>query len=235
MIFRMLCFSVIFLLFPVAAFSQQMSVSPVSGTKMPSGFPIDFYRSTRGLDSLGISISFLEDGKVLGGNLAIPIDERLQAFLGVGLGLFDDLEINGNFKGPTNSIPPSPIAAAGMVLTSDPGKTGLQSFLSGSFNVISMKAVRDVPLVSIVGLTAQGVGGVFKRLEVSSEWVAIPFLGVSYAYTWAITDNKISDVKETTESDSFSGLVGLELELAPELSVWGSLTFSFDSSDTIVK
>ena len=95
-----------------------------------------------------------------------------------------------------------------------------------------------------MGLTAFGTAGIFKRLKTSSDWVMTPSFGVSYAYTWLTTDDKWLDQKETTESGEFLGGVGLQLDLAPEINIWGALTLanapsfgifgSFDTSDTIL-
>ena len=46
-----------------------------------------------------------------------------------------------------------------------------------------------------------------------------PSFGVFYEYTWETTDDKLSAEKESTEFSDFSGGVGLQLDLAPEVSV----------------
>ena len=205
---------VTFLLFPLTAFSQS-----------------SLYRADPGESALGMSLSFLDNGKILNGYLVSPIDNTTQAIFGVGIGLID----NENLKGTGTSIPPSPSGAVALEKTSALGTTGLQSFVSGGVGASSAKRVGtadDVTLRSVVGLTAFGGAGIFKPLKTSSELVMTPSFGVSYAYTWLTTEEKQLNQKETTESGNFSGAIGLQLDLAPEVSVWGALTFSFDTSDT---
>jgi len=182
---------------------------------------------------IGMSISFLDNGRNLNGYLTSPIDQNTQAIFAAGIGLID----NENLKGTGTSIPPSPSGAVALEKTSPLGTTGLQSFVSGGVGASSAKRIRtvdDVTLRSVVGLTAFGGAGIFKRLKTSSDWMMIPSFGVSYAYTWLTTDDKRLGQKETTESGEFSGGVGLQLDLAPEVSVLGALTFSFDTSDTVL-
>ena len=204
------------LLFPLTAFSQG-----------------SLYRSTPGKSALGMSISFREDGKVLGGHLLSPIDHNTQVLFSVGVGLFE----NEKLAGLNVSIPPSPSGTVALEKTSALGTTGLQSFLTGGVGASSAKGVWDEgneTALSIVGLTAFGGAGIFKRLKTSSELVMTPSFGVFYAYTWETTDYKISGKQESTELSDFSGGVGLQLDLAPEVSVWGALNFSFDTSDTVL-
>ena len=207
---------VMLLLFPLTAFSQTSS-----------------YMSTPGKSAIGMSISFLDNGRNLNGYLISPIDHNTQAIFAAGIGLFD----NENLKGTGESIPPSPSGVVALEKTSGLGTTGLQSFLVGGFGASSAKRIRtadDVTLRSVVGLTGFGGAGIFKRLKTSSDWVMTPSFGISYAYTWLTTDDKWLNQKETTESGEFSGGVGLQLDLAPEVSIWGALTFSFDTSDTVL-
>ena len=207
---------VMLLLFPLTVFSQTSS-----------------YMSTPGKSAIGMSISFLDNGRNLNGYLTSPIDHSTQAIFGVGIGLRD----NEDLKGTGESIPPVPSGVVALEKTSGLGTTGLQSFLASGVGASSAKRVRtadDVTLRSVVGLTAFGTAGIFKRLKTSSDWVMTPSFGVSYAYTWLTTDDKWLDQKETTESGEFLGGVGLQLDLAPEINIWGALTFSFDTSDTIL-
>ena len=64
--------TVMLLLFPLTAFSQT-----------------SLYRLTPGKSALGMSISFLENGKNLSGYLTSPIDHSTQAIFGVGIGLLE--------------------------------------------------------------------------------------------------------------------------------------------------
>ena len=203
-----------FLLFPLTAFSQS-----------------SLYRSAPGKSALGMSISFLDNRKNLNGYLTSPIDHNTQAIFAAGIGLFD----NDQLADLNASIPPSPSGAVALETTSSLGTTGLQSFLTGGVKASSAKGVLtddNITVVSIVDLTAFGGAGIFKRLQTSSELVMIPSFGVFYSYTWETADYKLLGSKESTEFSDFSGGIGLQLDLAPEVSVWGALTFSFDTSDT---
>lgn len=202
------------LLFPLTVFSQTSS-----------------YMSTSGKNAIGMSISFLDAGRNLNGYLVSPVDHSTQAIFAVGIGLHD----NEVLEGTGESIPPAPVGAVALQKTSGLGTTGLQSFVSGAVGASSAKRVRtvdDITLRSVVGLTAGGAAGIFKRLKTSSDWVMTPSFGVSYAYTWLTIDDALLPKKETTESGDFSGGVALQLDLAPEVNIWGALTFSFDTSDT---
>ena len=208
--------TVMFLLFPLIAFSQTSS-----------------YMSTPGKSAIGMSISFLDNGRRLNGYLTSPMDQSTQAIFAVGIGLHD----NEALIGTGESIPPSPAGTVALEKTSGLGTTGLQSFVSGGVQASSAKRVRtvdDVTLRSVVGLTAAGSAGIFKRLKTSSDWVMIPSFGVSYTYTWLTTDDAQFPQKETTEFGEFSGGVALQLDLAPEVNIWGALTFSFDTSATVL-
>ena len=205
---------VMFLLFPLTAFSQS-----------------SLYRSDPGESALGMSISFLDNGKNLTGYLTSPIDQRTQAIFAVGIGLFE----NDQLADSNVFIPPSPSGAVALETTRSLGTTGLQSFLTGGVKASSAKGVltdENITAISILDLTAFGGAGIFKRLKASSDLVMTPSFGVFYSYTWETTDDKLFDEKESAELSDFSGGVGLQLDLAPEVSVWGAFTFSFDTSDT---
>ena len=184
-----------------------------------------------------MSISFLDNGKLLSGHLATPIDDNTQAIFAAGIGLLDRIELldKKTLEALGVSIPPAPSGAVVLERTSVVGTKGLQSFLIGGTGASSVKVVwidGNKPFLSSVGWTAFGGAGIFKRLKTSSELVMTPSFGVSYAYTWATAEDKESGAKETAESGNFSGAVGMQLDLAPEVSVWGGLSFSFDTSDT---
>ena len=211
---------VMFLLFPLTAFSQ-------------SGF----YRSPPGKDALGMSISFNDNGKYLRGYLVSPLDNSTQAIFSVGIGLLDRIGLwdTETLKTYGASIPPAPSGAVALQRTSALGTTGLQSFLTGGVGASSTKIVltdQNEPLLGFVDLAAFGGAGIFKRLKTSSELVMTPSFGVFYRYTWSTAEDKESGEKETAESGNLLGAVGLQLDLAPEFSMWGALSFSFDTSDT---
>ncbi len=206
---------VMFLLFPLTAFSQS-----------------SLYRSTPAKSALGISLSFLDNGKILDGYLVSPVDNSTQAIFGAGIRLLDNEDLN-------ETSPPSPSGVVALEKTSELGTTGLQAFLSGGFMASSRKYVSsetNITSLSTVDLTPLGGAGIFKRLKSSSELVITPSFGVYYAYTWrTTTDYRVSEETITTEFSDFSGTAGLQLDIAPEVSVWSTLTFSFDNPETILR
>ena len=204
---------VMFLLFPLTAFSQS-----------------SLYRSTPAKSALGMSLSFLDNGRILDGYLVSPVDNNTQAIFGAGIRLLDNEVLN-------ETTPPSPSGVVALERTNGLGTTGLQSFLSGGFMASSRKQVDEsnITSLSIVDLTVLGGAGIFKPLKSSSELVITPSFGVYYAYTWRTTDYKVSEEKLKMEFSDFSGTVGLQLDLAPEVSVWSTLTFSFDNPETILR
>ena len=156
-----------------------------------------------------------------------------QAIFAVGIGLRD----NEAREAIGQSIPPSPAGTVALQKTSGLGTTGLQSYVSGGVQARSRKLVQtvdDVTLESVVDLIAFGDAGIFKRLKTSSDWVMTPSFGVSYKYTWSTIDDISLPQKETKESGDFLGGVALQLDLAPEVNIWGALRFSFDTSDTVL-
>ena len=204
---------VMLLSFPLTAFSQS-----------------SLYRSTPEKSALGMSLSFLDNGRILDGYLISPVDNSTQAIFGAGIRLLDDEVLN-------ETTPPSPSGVVALERTSGLGTTGLQSFLSSGFMASSRKQVDEgnITSLNIVDLTVLGGAGIFKRLKSSSELVITPSFGVYYAYTWRTTDYKVSEEKVKMEFSDFSGTVGLQLDLAPEVSVWSTLTFSFDKPDTVLR
>ena len=205
---------VMLLLFPLTAFSQS-----------------SLYRSTPGKSALGMSLSFLDNGRILDGYLVSPLDTSTQAIFGAGIKLLDNENLD-------ESTPPSPSGVVALEKTSGLGTTGLQAFLSGGFMASSRKQVlseNNITSLSIVDLTTLGGAGIFKRLKSSSELVITPSFGVYYAYTWRTTDYRGPEEKITTEFSDFSGAAGLQLDIAPEVSVWSTLTFSFDNPETILR
>ena len=205
---------VMLLLFPLTAFSQS-----------------SLYRSTPGKSALGMSLSFLDNGRILDGYLVSPLDNSTQAIFGAGIKLLDNEDLD-------ESTPPSPSGVVALEKTSGLGATGLQAFLSGGFMASSRKYVSsetNITNLSIVDLTALGGAGIFKHLKSSSELVITPSFGVYYAYTWRTTDYREPEGKITTEFRDFSGAAGLQLDLAPEVSVWSALIFSFDNPETILR
>ena len=205
---------VMLLLFPLTAFSQS-----------------SLYRSTPGKSALGMSLSFLDNGRILNGYLVSPLDTSTQAIFGAGIKLLDNENLD-------ESTPPSPSGVVALEKTSGLGTTGLQSFLSGGFMASYRKYVSsetNITNLSIVDLTALGGAGIFKRLKSSSELVITPSFGVYYAYTWRTTNYRAPEETITTEFSDFSGAAGLQLDIAPEVSVWSTLIFSFDNPETILR
>ena len=156
---------VMLLLFPLTAFSQS-----------------SLYRSTPGKSALGMSLSFLDNGRILNGYLVSPLDTSTQAIFGAGIKLLDNENLD-------ESTPPSPSGVVALEKTSGLGTTGLQAFLSGGFMASSRKQVlseTNITSLSIVDLTTLGGAGIFKRLKSSSELVITPSFGIYYASTMHI-------------------------------------------------
>ena len=205
---------VMLLLFPLTVFSQS-----------------SLYRSTPAKSALGMSLNFLDNGKILDGYLVSPIDNSTQAIFGAGIKLLANEDLN-------ETSPPSPSGVVALEKTSGLGTTGLQAFLSGGFMASSRKYVSsetNITSLSTVDLTALGGAGIFKHLKSSSELVITPSFGVYYAYTWRTTDDRLLNTRSTMEFSDFSGTAGLQLDIAPEVSVWSTLTFSFDNPDTVLR
>ena len=181
-----------------------------------------------GKSILGFGLSFLEEGEIISGSLEHAISSDTTSIFSLGLGLFEEAE------GLT--FPPSPVAGVTIGKKTPPNLTPLGYFLYVGAAASSARALEEDSnrLVSTSFTLGGGAtAGVFKPIEVSPDFIVIPFFGVSYFHVWTSVGVDYADLsfRDSTDEGSFSGTFGMEFNLSPRFSVFGSLDFSFEQSD----
>ncbi len=205
----------ILVLYPVAAYSQ------VSFKKLPIG-----------KTGYGFEFSPQTDVTTIGARLDYGINTDSKISFGMGIGFTDDDDL-GSYGG---DIPPSPGVGVSILHIQPLGQSELEYFMQGGFAAGFARVVDDATnetLVNSRAYTLSGGGGILKRLKTQSDWVIIPYFGLSYTNVWATVESLLYDYEETDSDGSFGGTIGMEIEMSPKMSLIGSFAFSFQSSDTV--
>ena len=159
-----------------------------------------------------LGLNFGENFLTVLGAVAYNTSERSQVFFGGGLSFLTDSE---------SDIPPAPEVAVGTLSVLPFEEIDFFVTLSGGAGVL--KPTEDWTIYTL-GLTS-GVG-IFKRIETESELAITPFLGVYGNYYRITSDQRTVSEREVT------GATGLEIELSPTSSIFGSIRFSFENTDS---
>ncbi len=202
-------------LYPVTTYSQ------VSFKKLPIGGT-----------SYGFEFSPQTDVTTIGARVDYGINRDAKIYLGAAIGFIDDDEL-GSYGG---EIPPSPGVGLGVLHIQPLGQSGVEYFLYGEFGAAFawiVDSATDETYGNSRTFGLSGGGGILKRLKTQSDLVIIPYFGLSYRNIWLTVENTLWDYKESDSDRSFGGIVGLEIEMSPTISVIGAFGFSFDSSDTV--
>ena len=184
-----------------------------------------------GQSILGFGLSFFENGEIIQGSLEHAIAKDSTSVFSVGLGLLEDAD------GIT--FPPSPSASIIIGKKTKPSITPLGYFSYVGGGAASIRAIQkqsDRLLSTILGLSAFATAGVFKPIEMSPEFIVIPFFGFSYVHVWTSVGVDYGDLslRDATDEGNFSGTFGMEFNVSPRFSLFGSLDFSFEQSDRTV-
>lgn len=207
--------AVIMVLYPVTSYSQ------VSFKKLPVGGT-----------SYGFEFSPQTDVTTIAARVDFGLNNDSKIFFGAGIGFTDDDEL-GSYGG---EIPPSPGVGLGVLHIQSLGQSGMEYFMQGTFNAGFAWVVdnaTDETLVRSRAFALSGGGGILKRFKTQSEWLIIPYFGLSYTNIWLTVENILWDYEETDSDGSIGGVIGLEIEMSPKMSVMGAFGFSFQSSDTV--
>ena len=193
------------------------------------GRPFYGPRSDRGALGLNFEKNYLDTGEwtIVGGNLVVPIRGELQCVFNGGVGLAD---VGDDLRASRVSFPPSPYASFGFADVSPLWSTGLDwsSYIS-VYRASAKSLVDNLKIFSIDEWGLRSVLGISKRLKIDTGIVLIPFFEVSRDWAWRHT--RELGVKKTKWISISSPSVGVTFYLPPDVSIWGSLGFYFDSSD----
>ena len=220
------CTVFLFVLIPVTAYSQT-----------------GLYDLQQGGMAIGVGVSGLDfrsqDAFGIGGNLSYGINNQTKIVLTANMGIVDSDRYGSEFDVPL------PVAiGVGPVHVGALGQTGLNYFLAGAFyrgysSGISrpLDAPADPTLLSVRTNGFSSGGGISKRLETNFGWFLNPFCGVSYSRSWTrVSREEEPKIRRNRVSSYFRGRIGLEIEVAPMVSVvgtFGILLEDFDSSFSI--
>ncbi len=210
-------------------------------------------------NTLGFDLIFLENGEIIRGGLEYTINESSAAIFTAGVGLLDNPTVPQFLDDFT--IPPYPLAAFTIGKTGVLGVTPLSYFSYIGFGVtfvreigrstievtidspepIRSETIQDVKRTLSLGPSVNV--GVFKPVEITPGFIALPFFGLSYTYRWTAIGKSFGteDFKGNTEWSDFAGLrdfagtLGMEFELSPKFGVFGALDFFFNDSATITR
>ena len=201
------------------------------------------YDLQQGGMAIGVGVSGLDfrnqDAFGIGGNLSYGISNQTKIVLTTNMGIVDSNRYGSEFD-----VPPPVAIGVGPVHVGSLGQTGLDYFLTGAFyrgfsSGISrqLDAPADTTLLSVRTNGFSSGGGISKRLETNFGWVLNPFCGVSYSRSWTrVSREEEPKIRRNRVSSYFSGKVGLEIEVAPMVSVIGTfriLLEDFDNSFSI--
>ena len=220
------CTIFLFALLPVTAYSQT-----------------GLYDLRQGKMAIGLGVSGLDfrsqDAFGIGGNLSYGISNQTKIVLTTNMGIIDSNRYGSEFD-----VPPPVAIGVGAVHVGSLGQTGLDYFLTGAFyrgysSGISrpLDAPVDATLLSVRANGFSSGSGISKRLKTNFGWVLTPFCGVSYSRSWTrVSREEEPKIRLNRVSSYFSGRMGLEIEVAPMVSVigtFGILLEDFDSSFSI--
>ncbi len=215
------CVALIFVLYPVTAYSQA-SLYELSTSDTSLGLALSKH---------DIGITKPRDTTTIGANLDYGIENDLKLSFQVSVGLTD-----------ATAVPPAPTGGIGIVQVKPLGDTGLKYFWRGDFGAVFFRSVQESTnqvLERSRILRLSGAAGVLKRLETESGQVMYPFFALSYTRFWETSETnaefaeELEDLvfKKSADYGDFAGEIGIEIELSPTVTALGGLQFSFERSE----
>ena len=134
----------------------------------------------------------------------------------------------------TINIPPSPSVDVRFLHTGAFTSTGLGYFLVGSAGIGYAQFGRNQTAEALHLVVTQfgGGGGILYRIDTNSELVLVPFFGVNVAnqsFHFSTTRETILDETNT----GYGGSGGIEIEFSPNMSITGTIAFSFTTPGTL--
>ncbi len=199
----------LFMLFPISAYSQ-----------------LSFKKLQVGKTGYGLEFSPQTNVTTIGARVDYGINRNSKIYLGAAIAFTDDKL--GSYG---REMPPSPGVGLGVLHIQPLGRSDLEYFLHGGFGAALGRIVDNTTSDTIANLrtyTLSGGTGILKRFKTESDWVIIPYFGLSYTNTWSTYEDKLLDFEGTNSDGSFGGTVGVEIEVSPKMS--GVVAFGFLSS-----
>jgi len=199
----------------------------------------DFQRFPANSYGFGAKLGFIENVTALNGYLVYGISEKYAGYLGAGLGFLDE-------NTPGVSVPPTRAFGIGGATSAALAQTGLDFWSNIGFGVEFGKIVDaetdETFMTSRVMMVASTLG-ISKKIATESGIILYPLAGISWSYAWVTLEMPIQmynsqdeksgtmDFSETEGDDTWSGQIGLIVEVSPKMSINGIVGFSFENSD----
>ena len=207
---RWVCIVFLFVLCPVTAYSQT-----------------DLYGLSRGEMAVGLSFGRSQNSSGMGGSVGYAISDRTKVTLTAGVS-FANEEL---YDSSSVHLPPALGSGVALIHIRPLGQTGLDYFLSGGVHTTfsrTLDASTNKLLASARSVGLSGGGGLLKRLETNFGWSLNPFCGIVFSEAGANLDTKDGSVEVRGDPTffTFAGGVGLEIEIAPMISIVGGFHIS---------
>ena len=155
------------------------------------------------------------------------LNKLLRTSLVPGISFLNAKDLN------VDSIPPSPELELRLGITDHlNSKRTLDYFIRGSAQVRYTQIQNKVMIQHHINTSLTGGVGVLYRLETNTSWKINPFFGVFYSNIW----RHISTTRKILGNSTynlFTGEAGAEIEVSQQISLIGSVIFSFESSEII--
>ena len=184
----------------------------------------DLYQLPLNTYSLGMGIGFAEYSKTLSVSLEYGILSDLEGSFSAGLEFVKESE-------PGISVPPSPIFSIGAYSKRTLGQTDLELVSVGKFFIESSKIVDDYTeeTLTIRVISLSGGAGLTKKIEMESNVTISPFFMLINSQSWVTA--KFGSISESESANCFSGQMGLDVDISTNVSLMGSVVFSFEDSN----
>ncbi len=179
----------------------------------------------------GLNVKFFEGWTTIGGNIAVPIQNKQSRI--VFKGSVSLLEEDQEAEEFGLSTPPIPHVSIAIAETKALWKTGLDySSYIGIYYTSGRLLENNTTIFTSKEGGIESSIGIFKRLPMSSDLVAIPFFEIATELGVRSTNDNLFGVKETDFFwESEGSAIGLIFDFPPDFSVWGAFGFYFDDSD----
>ena len=198
----------------------------------------DLYQLVPGEYVIGMHLGFQEHMTALSGSLTYGISNALLGSLTAGLGFADE---DPFLSAIDVSIPPIRMFKVALG-TVNRLRTGLSYWGVISFVSAFEKFVDDATDRTLMTIDASGISssiGLIKKIPTEFGVILVPSVGISYAHIWTTGKSDYASLRgyyglSNTEYDStWGGNIGLSVEISPEISIAGTVGFSFEESDIL--
>ena len=188
----------------------------------------DLYGLSRGEMAVGVSFGRSQNSSGMVGSVGYGISDRTKVALTGGVSFAnEDL-----YDSSSVHLPPALGSGVVLIHIRHLGQTGLDYFFSGGVHTTfsrTLDASTNKILASARSVGFSGGGGLLKRLETDFGWSLNPFCGIVFSEAGTNLDTKDGSVEVRGDPTffSFTGGVGLEIEIAPMISIVGGFQISF--------